>query len=134
MYFNNCGKEIDDKAVVCIHCGVATVNSTLQQAQDTANEKPNTGLMVVLFFIPIAGFIIGSVEKGNGKVKAGKAYIKMGCISLLLSFIFGIICYFAAIAATKNAIDEAYEEADRAVSKYYDDTYEFASSYADLFN
>lgn len=134
MYCNNCGKEIDDKAVVCIHCGVATVNSMAQQEQDIANEKPNTGLMVVSFFIPIAGFIIGSIEKGNGKVKAGKAYIKMGCISLLLSVILCIISYFAAIAATKNAIDEAYEETNKAVSKYYDDTYEFASNYADLFS
>ena len=24
MYCWNCGKEIDDKAVVCVHCGVAT--------------------------------------------------------------------------------------------------------------
>ena len=26
MYCYNCGKEIDDKAVVCVHCGVATNN------------------------------------------------------------------------------------------------------------
>jgi len=26
MFCYNCGKEIDDKAVVCIHCGVATNN------------------------------------------------------------------------------------------------------------
>jgi len=24
MYCRNCGKEIDDKAVVCVHCGVST--------------------------------------------------------------------------------------------------------------
>lgn len=24
MYCKNCGKQIDDKAVVCVHCGVAT--------------------------------------------------------------------------------------------------------------
>ena len=31
MYCKNCGKEIDDKAVICVHCGVATgfeLNST----------------------------------------------------------------------------------------------------------
>lgn len=26
MYCSNCGKEIDDKAVVCVHCGCATQN------------------------------------------------------------------------------------------------------------
>jgi peptidoglycan/LPS O-acetylase OafA/YrhL len=24
MYCPNCGKQIDDKAVICVHCGVAT--------------------------------------------------------------------------------------------------------------
>ncbi|MGI6595847.1 MAG: TM2 domain-containing protein [Elusimicrobia bacterium] len=27
MYCRNCGKEVDDKAVVCINCGVAPSNS-----------------------------------------------------------------------------------------------------------
>ena len=26
MFCYNCGKEIDDKAVVCVHCGVETKN------------------------------------------------------------------------------------------------------------
>ena len=26
MFCMNCGKEIDDKAVICVHCGVATPN------------------------------------------------------------------------------------------------------------
>jgi len=26
MYCKNCGKEIDDKAIVCVHCGVETKN------------------------------------------------------------------------------------------------------------
>ena len=28
MYCSNCGKEIDDKAVVCVHCGCATNNNS----------------------------------------------------------------------------------------------------------
>ncbi len=28
MFCSNCGKEINDNAVVCIHCGVAVKNST----------------------------------------------------------------------------------------------------------
>ncbi len=27
MFCKNCGKEIDDKATVCIHCGVPTANA-----------------------------------------------------------------------------------------------------------
>lgn len=32
MYCKNCGAQIDDKAAVCVHCGVA-VRETAQQAQ-----------------------------------------------------------------------------------------------------
>ena len=28
MFCSNCGKEIDEKAVVCVHCGCATNNYT----------------------------------------------------------------------------------------------------------
>lgn len=42
MYCSNCGKEIDDKAVVCIHCGVATANmhQTVQSSQPV-QQQPN---------------------------------------------------------------------------------------------
>lgn len=33
MYCSNCGKEIDDKAVVCVHCGCETKN--LNKKNDT---------------------------------------------------------------------------------------------------
>jgi hypothetical protein len=29
MYCANCGKQIDDRAVICVHCGVATGNPTV---------------------------------------------------------------------------------------------------------
>ena len=29
MFCKNCGKEIDDKAVICIYCGCATGNDTV---------------------------------------------------------------------------------------------------------
>ncbi len=32
MYCKNCGKEIDNNAAVCIHCGVATDNRPAQGA------------------------------------------------------------------------------------------------------
>lgn len=33
MFCSNCGKEIDDKAVVCIHCGCATNNQQQKPAK-----------------------------------------------------------------------------------------------------
>lgn len=37
MYCRNCGQQIDDKAVVCIHCGVAVQEFCTQPAQPTIN-------------------------------------------------------------------------------------------------
>lgn len=37
MYCRNCGKQIDDKAVVCIHCGVATMDPIQQNQQPVIN-------------------------------------------------------------------------------------------------
>lgn len=33
MFCSNCGKEIDDKAVVCVHCGCAVQNSLILKPQ-----------------------------------------------------------------------------------------------------
>lgn len=51
MYCRNCGKEIDDKAVVCIHCGVATHDHPMfQQPQyqppviNVVNNNTNTNM------------------------------------------------------------------------------------------
>ena len=37
MYCKNCGQQIDDKAVVCIHCGVATKDPEPQAQQPVIN-------------------------------------------------------------------------------------------------
>lgn len=44
MFCSNCGKEIDDKAVICIHCRCAT--------QNHVSQKPHksTALALVLWF------------------------------------------------------------------------------------
>lgn len=67
MYCKNCGQQIDDKAVVCIHCGVAT-KEPVQQAQqpvvNVVNMNTNT----------VSGGI-GYIHKKNGPLS--------GCASSL---------------------------------------------------
>lgn len=41
MYCKNCGQQIDDKAAVCIHCGVAT-KDPVQQVQQPVINVVNT--------------------------------------------------------------------------------------------
>ena len=43
MYCTNCGKEIDDKAVVCIHCGVAI--------NDSSSSKKFVTSLLLCFFL-----------------------------------------------------------------------------------
>lgn len=55
MYCTNCGKQIDDKAVICVYCGVATnkpvvINPIIDgvivdrpnEEQQAAQDEPRT--------------------------------------------------------------------------------------------
>ncbi len=56
MYCKNCGQQIDDRAVVCPHCGVATGNGQIKTT--AADDRPSGGFAVLCFFLPIAGLIL----------------------------------------------------------------------------
>jgi len=49
MFCNKCGKEINDEAVVCVGCGCAVKNSSV--------EKDNKGLITILlcWFLGVFG-------------------------------------------------------------------------------
>lgn len=69
MYCNNCGKEIDDKAYICPHCGVKT--KTIIQ-----DDEPIGGLGILCFFFPIVGLILYLIWQETKPIKskgAGKA-------------------------------------------------------------
>ena len=79
MYCNNCGKEIDDNAFVCPHCGV-------KQNSVSQFDEPIGGLSVVCFLFPIVGLILYLIWKESKPLKAsgaGKA--------ALWGFILGVV-------------------------------------------
>lgn len=41
MFCKNCGKELDDNAVICTNCGVATDKLKVETAETTAKETAN---------------------------------------------------------------------------------------------
>lgn len=48
MFCSNCGKEIDDKAVICIYCGCATKNQS--------EQKPNKSMLcAVILWLFLGG-------------------------------------------------------------------------------
>ena len=56
MFCSNCGSQIDDKAVICVHCGVAT-NNLSQNSTDTTPEGRFEWLTTLLlcFFLGAVG-------------------------------------------------------------------------------
>jgi len=90
MYCNNCGKEIDEKAFVCIHCGVKT-KSIIQ------DDEPIGGLGVLCFLFPIIGLILYFIwqnDRPNKSKGAGKLAlwgVGAGIASYMLLIIFGAV-------------------------------------------
>ena len=64
MFCYNCGKEIDDKAVICVHCGVAVNERQIKEIKreydkDIDYLSVKTGIGVLLGFLGVIGLIIG---------------------------------------------------------------------------
>ena len=86
-FCKNCGKEIDDNAVVCVNCGSS------QTPQVTDNGGFGWGLLGCC--IPIVGLILFLVWKDT-KPKTSKAAGIGALVSVIASVVFYII-YFAFI-------------------------------------
>ena len=98
MFCKNCGKEINDNAVICPVCGVATDKF----AENTvASQKTTNGMAVAgficSFFIPLLGWIfcgIGLQRAAQIKGK-GKGLSIAGIIIATLMFILNFCLLFA---------------------------------------
>ena len=96
MFCKNCGKEIDDKAAVCIHCGVAVE----RKSENTeANVLAIVGF-VLSFFIALAGLICSILgykraPEFGGK---GKTLALAGIIISIIEMVLAVLIYIIAIA------------------------------------
>ncbi len=65
MYCHNCGKEIDEKAVICVHCGVPTPNFNQKATVDmTLKSKLAAGLLAIFVgSLGIHNFYLGYTGK-----------------------------------------------------------------------
>ena len=89
-YCSKCGKEIEDDAVICVHCG-RSVNEGV--ATRTEVDAPNTGFAVLGFLIPLVGLILYLVYKDTQPLKAksaGKGALIGVCASVVFSIIYGV--------------------------------------------
>jgi len=90
MFCKNCGKEIDDKASICIHCGVAT--HTKPQIVDNGGF----GYELLGFCIPIVGLILFLVWKDT-KPKTSKAAGVAALASVVIVILFYVLIFVAGI-------------------------------------
>ncbi len=104
MYCQNCGQEIDDKAVICVHCGVATGKPV-----PTADNTGKSWVAALLLCIFLGGF--GAHRFYVGKTGSG---ITMLLITLLLGWIgIGIfICGVWVLVDLINICLNTFKTAD----------------------
>lgn len=113
MYCKNCGKEINEKAFVCPHCGVKT-NSISQ------DDGPIGGLGILCFILPIVGLVLYITWQNNKPIKA-----KGAGKSALWGLVTGIALYLVVliigvVIATSEASDiQATEECIRNMTTIY---------------
>ena len=92
-FCKNCGQEIDDNAVVCVHCGVAQ-----QAAKPEVVDNGGFGWGLLGCCIPIVGLILFLVWKDN-KPKSAKAAGIGALVSVGISVVWYILMMVFGIGA-----------------------------------
>lgn len=83
MFCSNCGREIDNRAAVCIHCGTP-VGRFYQKPEDA----PSGGFAAIGFFIPLVGLILYLVYHDTRPLRA-----KSAGKGALIGFITKLVLY-----------------------------------------
>lgn len=138
MYCSKCGKEVKEIENFCSGCGAKIVKLETNQEKtvvsggyqpirqttvasggyqpigqttvvDSLDDKPTAGLMILSFFIPIAGLVLYCVWSGEAPKKA-KCCLKV----LIGSIVFYSIVIFCVISSIISTAEETY---------YYEDTF-----------
>ena len=91
MFCKNCGQEIDDKAVVCPHCGVAQ----REMSYDTIKDDGGVGWGILGCCIPVVGLILWLVWKDTkpqtAKAAGIGALVSVGLAALWYIFVFALV-------------------------------------------
>lgn len=83
MICPNCGYHADDKAAVCLGCGIK-----LERIKKNGQEKASAGWWWLGFFIPIAGILIWAICRDDEPRKAKRAGIGAIC-----GVVAGVVLY-----------------------------------------
>lgn len=110
MFCDNCGKQIDDKAATCPHCGAATKNLAVAMASKKETNSVGIAGFVLSFFFPLIGLICSAVGVKRSKELSGsgKGLSIAGVIISLFWFIpLILIIVLAPIGIVGSAVGSA---------------------------
>ncbi len=95
MFCENCGKEINNGAIVCPGCGCAIGSSPA--ASVVVEDKVNVGLCVLSAFIPLFGIIYWALkykETPRCAKACGITAIVAWAVGVVLSFVLSFSMMF----------------------------------------
>lgn len=92
MFCKNCGREIDDKASICIHCGVST------DKEKDINDNGGIGWGALGCCIPLVGLILYLVWKDT-KPKSAKSAGVGALISVIVILAFYAIVFLLGVGS-----------------------------------
>lgn len=102
MFCKNCGKEIDDRAVVCPNCGVQV--GTVAPAENKTNVLAIVGF-IFAFIMPIVGLICSIIGRNKAPECGGngRGLATAGIVISVVWMVLVIIIYAAAACAVAAA-------------------------------
>ena len=93
MYCRNCGKEIDNKAAVCIHCGVAVNDTASQQPViNVVNNNTNTNVNKNFGYIHKRKWVAFFLCLFFGYLGIHRFYVGKTGTGIIWLFTFGFCC------------------------------------------
>ncbi len=101
MYCENCGRDIDDRAVICPHCGVATGRRDVQTVSQ-GNVLAIVGF-VFSFLIALVGLICSIIGYKKAK-NEGAPYGGLALAGIIISSISMGLVLFVYILAISVAV------------------------------
>lgn len=95
-FCSHCGKEVNEKAVICPNCGCAIGNLPEE-------DHSNGGLVFLSILFPLLGIILAIVFWSKSK-KAAKTYLKAALITIAVEIFFIIVIPLILVATVGAAI------------------------------
>lgn len=102
MFCKKCGKEVNDEAMVCVHCGCSIKED--ETKKDLNESKTVIGVLMGLF-LGIIGLVIGICLYPSGTV-ARKTFIKAWGITFGIGVAVIVVAYIIILCVAGSMISQ----------------------------